>query len=157
LQAYWITCSHHGLDISAGYVWFLLNIGPQSLASLGSSSHELDLFFRVYDRLEPARASPKTTSTFPGVFVPIATTMKRAFLRCRSNQTSTDDAHEVSHLHSVRTLNTLWVCFAPQPRPGFTFQGFSPLFSRHNSSKCRPLITLSNSLLPPSKLVGTGS
>jgi hypothetical protein len=37
---------------------------------------------------------------------------------------------------------TSWACFVPQPRPGFTLQGFSPLPSRRASSANRTLLTL---------------
>jgi hypothetical protein len=39
----------------------------------------------------------------------------------------------------------LWVCFTPQPRPGFTLQGFAPPHSRTSSSPAVALVSL-----PPS-------
>lgn len=137
-------------------VWFDSSSAPSPLRNW---VHPLMSFISSSEYMTASNppVRPQTTSTFLGAFVPIATAVKRVFLRCRSNQTSTDDVLKVSHLLDVRTQNTLWVYFAPQPRPGFTFQGFSPLFSRHNSSKCRPLMTLSNFLLPLSKLIGAES
>jgi hypothetical protein len=41
-----------------------------------------------------------------------------------------------------------WACFIPQPRPGFTLQGFSPLPSRSASSAYRALLPLRHDPLP---------
>jgi hypothetical protein len=38
----------------------------------------------------------------------------------------------------------LWACFIPQPRPGFTLQGLSPLPSRLASSTSRALMSLAS-------------
>jgi len=37
---------------------------------------------------------------------------------------------------------TLRACFIPLPRPGFTVQGVSPPPGQHDSSPCRPLLSL---------------
>jgi hypothetical protein len=42
-----------------------------------------------------------------------------------------------------------WACFIPQPRPGFTLQGLSPLPSRSASSTSRALLPLRCVPLPP--------
>jgi hypothetical protein len=47
-----------------------------------------------------------------------------------------------SRSRRVTPPRTSWACFIPQPRPGFTLQGFSPLFSRRASSTRRALLSL---------------
>jgi len=111
---------------------------PRSLAQTGSSSRKLCLSFRVL-RPEPAR-SLSTPSTFLGVPFPFAT--------------STDGVHVREHpkLASFRPRSfslprrfapppALWVYFTPQPRPGFTLQGFALPHSRTTSSMAVALVT----------------
>jgi hypothetical protein len=47
-----------------------------------------------------------------------------------------------AHSRRLSPLCTLWACFIPLPRPGFAFQGLSPLPSRAASSTTRPLLAL---------------
>jgi hypothetical protein len=49
------------------------------------------------------------------------------------------------------------VCFTPQPRPGFSFQGLFPLPSRVTSSMTCPLLSFSDSLLRSSCPSRSGS
>jgi hypothetical protein len=59
-----------------------------------------------------------------------------------------------SHSRRLTPLHTLRAYFIPQPRPGFTLQGFSPPPSRPASSATRPLMSISDLFLPPSCLNG---
>jgi hypothetical protein len=103
----------------------------------GSSSHELRLYFRAYDRFEPPR-NPKTPGNLPWDFAPYRdiSTLDTSIRRV-SQSSPTFRPQRSSRSRRFPPQCALRVCFTSQPRVRFTFQGFSPLPSRPDSSSCR--------------------
>jgi hypothetical protein len=122
---------------------------PLLVKRTGSSSHELCLYFRAYDRYEPPR-NPKTPGNLPWDFAPYRdistpdTSIRRA-----SQSSSTFRPQRSSRSRRFTPRCALRVCFTSQPCVGFTFQGFSPLPSRPDSSPCRALMMFLRQPLPP--------
>ena len=73
----------------------------------------------------------------------------------RAVVTMSAPAHRLSVLDVSHVLDglvrpwSLWVCFTPQPRPGFSLQGFSPRHSRNTSSVSVALSPVDAESLPP--------
>jgi hypothetical protein len=106
---------------------FLRNSGLPSLPApalsrTGSFSHELCVHFR--DQLTCHPPVQRATGISPGVSFPFATSAHGVHLPL-SFQTQLRSALSVSHtLDGLLLPVPSWVCFVPQPRPGFHFRGF---------------------------------
>ena len=106
---------------------FLLATGPRSLASPGSSSRALYLPFRVCDRSTPARFPCEFRAPSLG-FSSQSRHQSRGFIFLASFPRSPKfRPQRSSRSRRLAPLWTLRACFIPQPRPGFTLQGFSLL------------------------------
>jgi len=93
-----------------------------------------------YVLVEPASRLP-TLGTFLGVAAPSSRHQSAASL----HRVSTPAAIRPRRLARSRRfipLPALWVYFTPQPRPGFSLQGFAPALSRFASSTKRALTSL---------------
>jgi len=109
----------------------------------GSSSLELRLSFRVL-RLVPARCL-STASAFLGASLLIATSACRVHLRELPKLASFRPRRFARPRRFTPPL-ALWVYFTPQPRPGFTLQGFSLRCSRSTSSMAVALLSFHRAL-----------
>jgi len=102
-----------------------LDAVPRSLASPGSSSPELGLLFRVLTapnlpHTQGVRRLP--WGSLPHRDISTESPLVSELPRSRSSVRP----QRFTRSRRVTPLHTLRVCFTPQPRPGFTFQGFSP-------------------------------
>jgi len=129
---------------------------PRSLARTGSSSRELGLLFRVRTAptLPPARMRGAPPMGFPSQsrHQPWRSTCERG-----SQPRPTFRPRCFAHPRRLALSTTSWACFIPQPRPGFTFQGFVPATqpARLVACPCPPVVD--HHLLPPRRRAGTRS
>jgi hypothetical protein len=140
----WLPCFQSAL-------WSYPPAGPRALASPGSSSPELSLLFRVSTAPYLPRTA-KCEDAFLGVSLPIATSACGVHYRASFPVLAlTVRPQRFSRSRRLAPPHTLRVCFAPQPRPGFTFQGFSPAAKpgRLVGDPCPPVV---RRLLPPTEL-----
>lgn len=111
---------------------------PRSLSRAGSSSRKLRLSFRV-PRTEPAR-SLSAPSTFHGVPLPFATSASGVHVR-EHPKLAAFRPRSFSLPRRLAPPPALQVYFTPQPRPGFSLQGFALPHSRTTSSVAAALVT----------------
>jgi len=112
---------------------------PSPIAcAMGSSSRELRLSFRVL-RSVPAH-NLAIVSTSLGVSFPIATSTGGVHVRGHPRPASFRP-RRFSRPRRLAPPPALRVYFTPQPRPGFTLQGFSLRRSRTTSSVAVALVT----------------
>lgn len=97
---------------------------------------------------QPARTPP---DTFHGVWVPFATPAQRVHRPARIPTSPSFRPQRFSRSRRFAPLFASWACFIPQPRPGFAFQGLSPLPSRLDSSPSRSLLDVGGACLPPAE------
>jgi len=121
---------------------------PRFLAKTGSSSPELGLLYRVRtaSNLPPARMrkAPPMGSRSQSRYQPRRSTTER-----RSQLRSTFRPRRFTRPRRLALSTTSWACFIPQPRPGFTSQGFVPVTqpARLVDGPCPPVVD--HHLLPP--------
>jgi hypothetical protein len=102
-----------------------LTAGPRALASPGSSSHELYLSYRV--STAPNLPPHLRARTPPLAFrSPSRHQQKESTCERASQAHPTVHPRRFSRPRWFAPLSALRIFFTPQPRPGFTFQGFSP-------------------------------
>jgi hypothetical protein len=106
-------------------MWSHSTAGPRSLARSGSSFHELYLSYRVRTASNLPRTSPCEAPPleFPS---PSRHQFEESTCERASQAHPTVRPQRFSRSRRFAPLRTLRVYFTPQPRPGFTFQGFSP-------------------------------
>jgi len=125
-------CGSIGLPTATSTLRFLARPGgstssvvPRFLAKTGSSSRELGLLFRVLTASNLPRArmrgAPSLGFRSQSRYEPRRSTCERA-----SQARPTFRPRCFAHPRRFALSTTSWVCFTPQPRPGFTFQGFVP-------------------------------
>jgi hypothetical protein len=105
---------------------------------LSCAWHSLQSTRPFQTRLTPFRAP----ATFPEVFFLFATLVQRIHSSMNIPSPSMFRPQCFSHSRRLAPLCTLRAYFISLPRPGFTFQGVSPLPSRFASSTIRPLLAL---------------
>jgi hypothetical protein len=121
---------------------------PRSLAKTGSSSPELGLLFRVRTAsnlpLARMRVAPSMGSRSQSRYQPWRSTCVRG-----SQPRPMFRPRRFARPRRLSLSTTLWACFIPQPRPGFTFQGFVPATwpGRLVDGPCPPVVD--HHLLPP--------
>lgn len=97
--------------------------GPRSLARTGSSSRELLLPFRVLAAPTPPAARRRQAPV--SGFVPHRDTSPQSPLMGRATSPAiTFRPRRFSRPRRLAPPRALQACFIPQPRPGFTLQGF---------------------------------
>jgi len=131
-------------------MWCDSTAGPRSLASPGSSSHELYLSYRV-------RTTPNLPRTLPCEAPPLGFPSPS---RYQHTESTTERASHVSLSRSAlgvsRALDGLLLCVPCgfiSPRchvRDSPSRGYLPLPSRSASSATRTLLTFTGSFLPPS-------
>jgi hypothetical protein len=94
----------------------------------------------------------RAPSTFPGVPFPIATTIRGVHLSASFLSSPMFRPQRFSRSRRFAPPRTLRAYFIPQPRPGFTFQGFSSLPSRRTSSIRRTLMSIDDLRLQPTEV-----
>jgi len=103
---------------------FLPDAVPRELALTGSSSQSLRLFRVLPSRVRPRPFEPKTPSLgLPALFA----TSTSSIVVTGFPQPITFRPRRFSRPRRFEPPLALWVCFTPQPRPGFALQGFTPL------------------------------
>jgi hypothetical protein len=142
LATYWLSRSHHELPVSRGPARFSHRYRPplsceKWVHPLMHSCFSLEFVFAPC-----LPATRKQLITFHEVSPSIATSIQR--VHHSASQPGLPSFRSQCSTHSQRftPLRTLQACFILQPRPRFTFQGFSPPASRCSSSLHRSLMTL---------------
>jgi len=124
-QAYRVACSQLDPPVSRSPIWSYATAGPRSLASSGSSSPELHLSYRVLTVPDLPLAEAKSASLgvlcSPSRHRLVESTCERV-----SHPRPTVRPRRFSRPRRFTPRPASRVCFTPQPRPGFTFQGFVP-------------------------------
>jgi hypothetical protein len=124
-----------------------VDASPRLLANPGSSSRELHLSFRA----PSSRARPtafRQPSSSLGVSLPLRGNDSWSPRPTGIPFPSMFRPRRFSRPRRLAPPRASWACFIPQPRPGFTLQGVSPLPSRPTSSVCRALLPLHHAPLP---------
>jgi hypothetical protein len=138
-------------------MWCDSTAGPRSLASPGSSFHELHLSYRVRTALNLPRTSPCRAPSL-GSPSPSRHQLEESTLERASQVSLSRSALSVSH--ALDGLLLFEPCGFVSPRSHVRdspFRGFLPLPSRTASSATRALLPFDCSLLPPSCPVGSRS
>ena len=140
-QAYRVACSQ------PDFVLF-----PGSLSGLTSPPAPVILRVRVHPLLSltspsefaPFQTCPALSHGAPSLGFPSPSRHRPEESTCEraSRAHPTVRPRRFSRPRRFAPPRALRVCFAPQPRPGFTFQGLFPLPSRFASSAPRPLLSL---------------
>jgi len=121
---------------------------PRFLAKTGSSSRELCLLFRVRTAsnlpLARMRRAPSLGSRSQSRYQPRRSTCGRG-----SRPRPMFRPRRFARPRRLTLSTTLWACFIPLPRPGFTFQGFVPATwpDRLVVGPCPPVVD--HRVLPP--------
>jgi len=129
---------------------------PHLLAKTGSSSRELGLLFRVRTasnlRRARMRGAPSLGSRSQSRYQP-----RRSTCEQRSQPRPTFRPRRFARPRRLTLSTTSWACFIPQPRPGFTSQGFVPATwpGRLVVGPCPPVVD--RRLLPPRCRAGSRS
>ena len=133
--------------VSVGALGLQLDTVPLFLAKQGSSSRELRASSASSCSVPTRDLS--ASSAFHGVRIPLIAASVSVVV------TMSAPAHRLSALDVSHVLDGLirlrpsWVCFTPQPRPGFALQGVSLRHSRDTSSVPVALSSVgAESLLP---------
>jgi hypothetical protein len=133
--------SHHDLLVSKGPTRSSQShCPPPRLHVVGSSSHVLSVLFRVRFRREPVSYADIDDASHE-VFFSIATRAYRVHLWWFPTP-STFRSQCSSHSQRFSPRWAFWVYFTPKPRARFSFQGFSPPTSLHNSSLLRTFFAI---------------
>ena len=138
-RAVWVTRPRLGVTVSGSPSRSSCRLRRPIAFAFGSSSRALRHSYRV----SRATTGPDLTSELPSLgFRPSS----RRHL-AESTGGGIPGRHrsvlDVSHVLDGFLLHeTLQVCFTPQPRPGFTLQGFPPVRSRTGSSPAVALVSL---------------
>jgi hypothetical protein len=120
---------------------------PQNLSITGSSSRELYVLFRVYDRSIPALAA-NHQCTFLGVFLPTATSARESTLQ-RASQARLCSVLSVLHaLDGLLLSIPRGLISSHCHQRDSPFKGYSPLPSRFVSSTPRALLSLATFSCP---------
>jgi len=115
---------------------------PAELAPNGFILPQASRLYRVLPSSHPPRTR-KSGNAFLGVHLRPHRDISHP-RRCGEIPTSSPlRPRRFSRPRRLCPRTTLWVCFAPQPRPGFTLQGLSLQCSRIASSATRALSSLS--------------
>ena len=124
--------SRHDLAVSSGPGQYPLDAIPRFLAKSGSSSRALvpssefvTARARPYHPCGCVRA-PSLRFLSPSRHRCLESTSRRGF-----QSSPMFRPQRFSHSRRFAPRCTLWACFIPLPRPGFTVQGVSPLPSQH--------------------------
>jgi hypothetical protein len=138
-------------------MWCDSTAGPRSLASSGSSFHELYLSYKVRTAPNLPRMSPCRAPSL-GFPSPSRHQLEESTLERDSQVSPCRSALSVSHAHDVFLL--FEPCGFISPRyhvRDSPFRGSLPPPSRLTSSVSCALLSFDDSFLPPSCLVGAGS
>jgi hypothetical protein len=116
------------LVVSDGHLQFLVPaVVRRSLAQAVSSSRSFAPL-QSTALSNPSRFSvlrPSTKQLPWGSFFPSSRHQPAASSSCRASQADTLRPRRFSRPRRFTPPLALWVCFAPQPRPGFSLQGFA--------------------------------
>jgi hypothetical protein len=142
LATYWLSRSHHELPVSRGPSRFSLRCRPPH--SCEKWVHPLlhSCFSLEFVSAPCPPATRTQLITFHEVSPSIATSIQRVHSSTSLPDPPSFRSQCSTHSQRFTPLRTLRACFIPQPRPRFTFQGFSPPASRYSSSLHRSLMTL---------------
>jgi len=154
LQAHWVPCSRRDLTVSSG---------PCGLTSLPAP---VPLRVRVHPLVRfsplqsPCRSKPtryRSIEQPPLRFCSPSRYQQEESTTCEHPNLATFRPQRFTHSRRFTPPLTLQACFILQPRPGFTFQGFSSLPSRRTSSVRRTLMSFGSSRLSASFPTDTDS
>jgi len=108
---------------------YFRDAGPRTIASTGSSSRGLYLFYR-----ELSDCHPPETRKPRAPLMGFRPSSRQSWVESTNNELPkarlTFRPQRFSRSRRLTPPHTLWACFIPQPRPGFTLQGFFPLPSQ---------------------------
>jgi len=116
--------TRHVLVVSDGKSGFSPTTVTRSLSQTGSSSRKLRRLFRVLP--SRARPAPPGVERLPWGCGPSSRHQPVASLR-RGSMPVAFRPRRFARPRRFLPPPALWVCFTPQPRPGFALQGFVPL------------------------------
>jgi len=145
-RAVWVTRSRPGVTVTG-------SPARSSVVSVAGHLrvrlHPLVRFANPAESLELRAARRYCPSCLPWAFVP-----HRGVIGWSPPGTSLPGPHrsvlDVSHVLDGLLLHpTSRVCFTPQPRPGFTLQGFPPARSRASSSPAAALVSFAPAVKLP--------